>query len=152
MKLIVGLGNPGSEYRLTPTLEAYEALFEQAGEKHRWVCDASVWQMFSPNAVPAILDYCPDASFIVMLRNPVRMVPSMHRQQLVNRIAMHVSSGLVGGNDPAGIIPFGLENKNGIAGTFKQHPIPFLHGLDPPALLLKSPLQIKESEATCIRA
>ncbi|HSF96284.1 MAG TPA: sulfotransferase [Thermohalobaculum sp.] len=73
-----------SEYRLTPTLEAYEALFEQAEEKHRWVCEASVWQMFSPNAVPAILEYCPDASFIVMLRNPVRMVPSMHRQQLVN--------------------------------------------------------------------
>lgn len=42
--------------------------------------EASVWYLFSRTAVPGILARRPDARFIVMLRNPVEMIPSLHRQ------------------------------------------------------------------------
>ncbi|MEC9341081.1 MAG: sulfotransferase [Pseudomonadota bacterium] len=52
------------------------------------VCDAvgeaSVWYLYSHAAVPNILVDVPAAKFIVMLRNPVEMAPSLHEQQLVN--------------------------------------------------------------------
>lgn len=73
------------EHRLTPTLEKYEALFVDADpQHHRWVCEASVWHLFSDTAVPNILDYAPDARFIVMVRNPLDMAPSMHEQHRFN--------------------------------------------------------------------
>jgi hypothetical protein len=45
--------------------------------------DASIWYLYSDDAVANILARRPDARFIVMLRNPVTMLPSLHRQ-LVN--------------------------------------------------------------------
>lgn len=73
------------EYRLTASLQAYEALFVEADpQRHRWACEASVWHLFSDTAVPNILRYSPDARFIVMVRNPVEMAPSMHEQQRFN--------------------------------------------------------------------
>lgn len=73
------------DHRLTPTLEAYEGFFAEADpRRHRWVCEASVWYLFSDTAVPNILDYSPDARFIVMVRNPLDMAPSMHEQHRFN--------------------------------------------------------------------
>jgi hypothetical protein len=73
------------EHRLTPTLDRYEALFADADpQRHRWVCEASVWHLFSDTAVPNILQYAPDARFIVMVRNPLEMAPSMHEQHRFN--------------------------------------------------------------------
>lgn len=72
-----------SEYCLTPNRADYENIYKHWFEE-RWAVDASVWQLFSPNAVPNILRDCPNAHFIVMLRNPLQMIPSMHRQQVFN--------------------------------------------------------------------
>ena len=44
--------------------------------------DASIWYLFSREAVTNILARRPDARFIVMLRNPVAMIRSLHGQLL----------------------------------------------------------------------
>ncbi len=44
--------------------------------------EASVWYLYSEVAVARILEARPDARFIVMLRNPVDMVVSLHRQMV----------------------------------------------------------------------
>lgn len=62
---------------------AYLALFRKAGARTR--IDASIWYLYSEAALERILGVSPDARFIVMLRNPLRMVPSLHRQ-LVNAL------------------------------------------------------------------
>lgn len=72
------------EHKLTPDLETYEKLFQEAGDRHRWVCEASVWYLFSDTAVHKIQCYSPDARFIVMLRNPVELSVSMHEQHKFN--------------------------------------------------------------------
>lgn len=65
-------------WHLTPDRAAYLDLFRAAGERHARVCDASVFYLYSDAAVPAILEFSPDARFIVMVRNPVEMAISMH--------------------------------------------------------------------------
>lgn len=60
----------------------YRGFFAPAPQT-RLLAEASVWYLYSQSAVPAILQARPDARFIVMLRSPVRMLPSLHRQ-LVN--------------------------------------------------------------------
>lgn len=65
-------------WHLTPDRSAYLDLFKAANESHRVVCDASVFYLYSDAAVPAILAFNPAAKFIVMVRNPLDMVVSMH--------------------------------------------------------------------------
>jgi hypothetical protein len=63
---------------------AYEALFTHdvaAAAAHR--VDASTVYLYSEAAISAILDNVPDARFIVAVRNPVDLVISYHRTQLV---------------------------------------------------------------------
>lgn len=73
-----------TEYCLTPVRAKYEHLYRGWSPDTLWAFDASVWQLFSPSAVPNILRVRPDAHFIVMVRNPLQMIPSMHRQQVFN--------------------------------------------------------------------
>lgn len=73
-----------TDYQLMPSREAYEALFAGATSADRYRCEASVWSMYSPTAVPNMLAYAPDARFIAMVRNPVEIAPSTHRQQCFN--------------------------------------------------------------------
>jgi Sulfotransferase domain len=68
--------------RFLNSLEGYERLFAGANARHRAVGEASVWYLSSASAVKNILDYAPDAKFIVMLRNPVDMAPSLHEEQV----------------------------------------------------------------------
>lgn len=72
------------EHKLTPDLDAYERLFQGASEKHRWICEASVWYLFSDTAVANIKSYSPNARYVVMLRNPIDLVVSMHEQHKFN--------------------------------------------------------------------
>lgn len=58
----------------------YEALYEGAGEQHTAVGEASTSYLWSQEALPSILEYAPDARFIVMLRFPPDMVVSLHAQ------------------------------------------------------------------------
>jgi hypothetical protein len=60
--------------------QSYERLFAAAGEQHSAVGEASVWYLYSSEAVKNILNYSPDAKFVVMLRNPVDMAPSLHEE------------------------------------------------------------------------
>jgi hypothetical protein len=66
--------------RYLNSLTGYERLFTGASAKHIAVGEASVWYLYSSVAIDNILRYNPDARFIVMLRNPVEMAPSLHEE------------------------------------------------------------------------
>lgn len=61
--------------------EEYLRLFERARTEKR-VGETSVWSLYSRRAAAEISAFRPDASIIVMLRNPVDMIPSLHSQYL----------------------------------------------------------------------
>lgn len=59
--------------------ERYTGLFaDLQGERRRG--EASVWYLYSPTSATEIRDFCPEASIVVMLRNPVEMLPSLHSE------------------------------------------------------------------------
>jgi hypothetical protein len=66
------------------TLSDYLRLFESAGEGHTAIGDASVWCLYSAIAPGRIRDFDPQARIIVMLRNPVDFVYSLHSQFVFN--------------------------------------------------------------------
>lgn len=66
------------------SLQEYEQLFIKANESHKAVGEASVWYLYSNDAVQNIERYAANARYIVCLRNPVEMAYSLHEQQLVN--------------------------------------------------------------------
>lgn len=61
----------------------YEELYREAPEAASTRLDGSIWGLFGRTAAPRILDQVPEARFIVCLRNPVDMVPSLHAQKLL---------------------------------------------------------------------
>jgi hypothetical protein len=71
-----------NRYARTP--KEYVRLFRGANAHHIAVGEASVWYLYSDEAVPNILKEVPEAKFIVCLRNPVEMAYSLHGQQLVS--------------------------------------------------------------------
>lgn len=64
-------------------LESYLDLFEDAPDNAR-TGEASVWYLYSNCAISRILDANPDARIIAMLRNPVTMAKSLHRQLILS--------------------------------------------------------------------
>jgi hypothetical protein len=64
------------------TLKKYESLFSKAERNHTIVGEASTGYLYSETAVPQILSYCPNAKFLVSLRNPYEMAISLHGQAL----------------------------------------------------------------------
>jgi len=64
-----------------PSREQYLALFSDAGNTVR-TGEASVLYLYSKNAAIEIKAFSPSAQIIVMLRNPVDMMYSMHNQLL----------------------------------------------------------------------
>lgn len=62
------------------SLEHYLGLFEEAGPQHLAVGEASVWYLYSATAARNIMAFDPSARVIVMVRNPVELVPSLHSQ------------------------------------------------------------------------
>lgn len=61
----------------------YLALFARAQNEKR-VGEASVYYLYSKRAATEIKAFAPAASIIVMLRNPVEMIYSLHSQRLYN--------------------------------------------------------------------
>jgi len=61
--------------------EQYFSLFAEAKDEKR-VGEASVWYLYSKRAAFEIKEFCPTASIIIMLRNPVDMIYSLHSQRL----------------------------------------------------------------------
>ena len=64
-------------------LNEYLSLFAGATNEKR-VGEASVWYLFSKRAAAEIKTFCPHSSVIIMLRNPVDMLYSLHSQHLYN--------------------------------------------------------------------
>ena len=62
------------------TEEHYLRLFADAGDEHLAVGEASVWYLYSRAAARNIMAFDPGARVIVMVRNPVELVPSLHSQ------------------------------------------------------------------------
>jgi len=63
------------------TRSRYEALFAGAADAP-WRGEASSWYLYSQVAVPALLADCPEARFVVCLRQPAEMFRSLHIQHL----------------------------------------------------------------------
>lgn len=76
----------GSDLRYTPGYirdEAeYLSLFAAAGPGKKIIGEASTWYLFSQRAAEEIKAFSPDARIIIMLRNPVDMIYSLHGQRL----------------------------------------------------------------------
>ena len=70
--------------RIVTTFEEYMALFHEVQPDHLRVGEGSVWYMYSREAVQNIYEYNPKAKLIVMLRNPVDLVHSLHSQLLLS--------------------------------------------------------------------
>ena len=67
------------------TLDHYLRLFDAAGPEHLAVGEASVWYLYSREALPAIRAFDPGARIIAMVRNPLELVPSLHSQMFYVR-------------------------------------------------------------------
>lgn len=64
----------------------YERWFAAASPAHTSIGEDSPWYLYSKVAVPQILETFPEAKFIVCLRNPVEMAPSLHDQLCVSDV------------------------------------------------------------------
>ena len=58
----------------------YQALFKKVKPEHKAIGEASATYLYSKDAVKNIIKDIPDAKFIVLLRNPIEMAPSLHSQ------------------------------------------------------------------------
>lgn len=65
------------------SLEQYLNLFSGADADHKVIAEASVWYLYSADAIEKIATFNSNAKIIAMLRRPDEMVYSMHSQALV---------------------------------------------------------------------
>jgi hypothetical protein len=75
--------NTDHKHVMTPSRRDYERLFENANDSHLAVGEASVWYMYSKEAIPNVERYTSNSKYIVCLRNPVEMAYSLHEQLFV---------------------------------------------------------------------
>lgn len=64
-------------------LDQYISLFDEASTE-KCIGEGSVWNLYSEKAAEEIKAFEPDAKIIVMLRDPVGLISSLHRQFLVS--------------------------------------------------------------------
>lgn len=78
--------NKDHKHRVVTDKAHYLSLFKDAGPQHSVVGEASVWYLYSEEAVDHILKDAGDKAvkFVVMLRNPSKMAYSLHEQQVFN--------------------------------------------------------------------
>lgn len=77
--------NSDSRFRWVHGLEQYESLFDDAPVGARAVGEASTMYLHSHVAAANILGYQPRARFVAMVRNPLEMAISWHRQALYDQ-------------------------------------------------------------------
>lgn len=71
--------------REAPTAELREEYLSRHFARRtdeRWLGDGSVSYLYSPEALRMALEFDPDARFLMMVRNPVAMVHSLHERHL----------------------------------------------------------------------
>lgn len=56
----------------------------QSAKDEKIIGEASVWYLFSKNAAKEIKEFSPKAKILIMLRDPVEMLHSLHSQHLFN--------------------------------------------------------------------
>jgi hypothetical protein len=66
----------------TRKLDEYLQLFSGARPMQTAIGEASVWYLLSESAAANIRNFCPSARIIIMVRNPVDLVYSLHSQLL----------------------------------------------------------------------
>lgn len=66
-------------FRAFKNIGDYLSLYAKA-TKEKYLCDASVWYLYSKNALRNIWNFNSNAKIIVLLRNPADMLPSLHQQ------------------------------------------------------------------------
>lgn len=66
------------------SLEEYLGHFSGCGPEHLYIAEGSVSYLYAKGAARRILEFNPEAKFIVMVRNPLEAVVSLHRQMLMN--------------------------------------------------------------------
>ena len=71
-------------YRRMVEEEKYLALFSEATSAHNAIGEASVWYLYSDDALGKIRNFQPDARIMVFFRNPVDFVQSLHAQFAYN--------------------------------------------------------------------
>ena len=69
-------------WQTTSSLDHYEELFANANRSHQVVGEASTHYIYSQLAIQQIEQYSPNARYIVCLRNPIEMAPSVHAERL----------------------------------------------------------------------
>lgn len=76
-------------YHVKISFSEYCDLFSGEGGEYKVRAEGSVWYLFSNEAVVGILEYNPNAKFIVCLRSPVEMAVSLHAQAISNKSAAY---------------------------------------------------------------
>lgn len=71
-------------YRCCTSMDQYCKIFDGVNNTHLAVGEASVYYLYSKEAIKNIKEYNSDAKIIIMLRNPVEMVYSLHSQLYYN--------------------------------------------------------------------
>jgi len=69
-------------HRAIGSFEEYQKLFATCSREHLAVGEASVWYLYSQVAVRNIFDFNKQSKIIVMLRNPIDLVYSLHSQHI----------------------------------------------------------------------
>ncbi len=64
--------------------DAYLGLYRAATPRHTVIGEASAWYLYSGEAIANIRKFEPNARIIAMVRNPVDMLPSLHRMLMFN--------------------------------------------------------------------
>lgn len=105
----------GSDLKVKERISESEYLdyFKNAGTK-KIAGEASVWYLFSKNAAREIKAFCPQAKIIIMLRDPVEMLHSLHSQHLIDanedvrnfRKAVQLDAGRKSGRNKADSLEF----------------------------------------------
>ncbi len=70
------------KHSLVKNINEYDGLFARANNKHIAVGEASTRYLVSEVAVNRILKYNEKAKIVVCLRNPIKMVQSLHQQEV----------------------------------------------------------------------
>ena len=71
-------------FNFVKSLDEYQSLFKGKNKNHKIIGEASVWYLYSENALENIYNYNKEAKIIVMLRNPIDLFTSLHQNFLYN--------------------------------------------------------------------
>ena len=66
--------------RFVSSEKEYLNLFKKRTKSHKIVGDASVFSLISDSAIKAISEFNKDAQILFMMRDPIKMIPSYHKQ------------------------------------------------------------------------